>query len=109
MFKHSRLVAILALLVLAFVIAGVAVGQEAPPKPLGVTQFELCPKFDPPVTVRVVGDAGHNLLPYEFWKDDFAAMGITVEVTQVPFEDVYQKLKTEFVGQTGAYDVVTFY
>jgi multiple sugar transport system substrate-binding protein len=109
MFKHRRLAAILGLLVLALLMAGVVVGQEAPPKPLGVAQFDLCPKFDPPVTVRVVGDAGHNLAPYDFWKDDFAAMGITVEVTDVPFADVYQKLKTEFVGQTGAYDVVTFY
>lgn len=109
MFKHSRLAAVLALLALIFIVSGVVVGQEPTPKSLGATQFELCPKFDPPVTVRLVGDAGHNLEPYKFWKSDFDAMGITVEITEVPFEDVYQKLKTEFIGQTGAYDVVTFY
>lgn len=109
MFNRSRLAAVLVLLALVFVITGVVVGQDTAPKPLGATQFELCPAFNPPVTVRVVGDAGHNLRPYEFWKDDFTAMGITIEITEVPFEDVYQKLKTEFVGQTGAYDVVTFY
>jgi multiple sugar transport system substrate-binding protein len=36
-------------------------------------------------------------------------MGITVNVVEVPFEDVYQKEKTEFVAGTGAFDVVTFY
>lgn len=77
-------------------------------EPLGVTDFELCPAFDD-VTVTVVGDAGHNLAPYEIWADDFAEMGINVEVTSVPFEGVYEKLKTEFVAQTGAFDVVTFY
>ncbi|MCZ7546005.1 MAG: extracellular solute-binding protein [Anaerolineae bacterium] len=61
------------------------------------------------MTVTVVGDAGHNLMPYEFWKDDFTAMGINIEIVEVPFADVYQVLKTEFVAGTGAFDVVTFY
>lgn len=105
MFK--RYLPILALLVV-LALAGAVWGQgEAPPK-LDAVPFELCPKFDN-VTVTVVGDAGHNLLPYEFWKDEFAEMGITVEVVEVPFADVYQVLKTEFVAGSGAYDLVTFY
>jgi multiple sugar transport system substrate-binding protein len=86
---------------------GLALTQEAP-EPLGVVDFELCPTFDD-VTVTVVGDAGHNLAPYDFWAEDFADMGIKVEVTSVPFDGVYEKLKTEFVAGTGAFDVVTFY
>ncbi len=89
--------------------AGVVIAQTEAPQPLGVTEFDLCPTFDPPVTVTVVGDAGHNLAPYQFWQTDFEAMGINIEVVEVPFADVYQKLKTEFVAQTGAFDVVTFY
>lgn len=81
--------------------------QEAP-TPLEVIDFELCSDFDN-VTVEVVGDAGHNLAPYDFWAEDFAEMGINVSVTSVPFEGVYEKLKTEFVAGTGAFDVVTFY
>ncbi len=108
MAQPKRLLTLLALMALLLVVAGAVLAQEAP-QPLGLTPFELCPKFDPGVTVTVVGDAGHNLAPYTFWKDDFAAMGITVEIVEVPFADVYQKLKTEFVGQTGAFDVVTFY
>ncbi|MBI5667814.1 MAG: extracellular solute-binding protein [Chloroflexi bacterium] len=88
-------------------LGAVVLAQDAP-QPLGITEFEPCQPFDN-VTVTVVGDAGHNLAPYDFWKDDFAAMGITIEIVEVPFADVYQKLKTEFVGQTGAFDVVTFY
>jgi multiple sugar transport system substrate-binding protein len=57
----------------------------------------------------VVGDAGHNLKPYEFWKGDFEKVGITIQIIEVPFEGVYEKEKTEFVAGTGAFDVVTFY
>jgi multiple sugar transport system substrate-binding protein len=56
-----------------------------------------------------VGDAGHNLKPYEFWKSDFEKVGITIKIIEVPFEGVYEKEKTEFVAGTGAFDVVTFY
>lgn len=78
------------------------------PQPLNVVKWETPPSFGG-VTVNVVGDAGHNLKPYEFWKDDFTKAGITIKITEVPFEGVYEKLKTEFVAGTGAFDVVTFY
>jgi multiple sugar transport system substrate-binding protein len=61
------------------------------------------------VTINVVGDAGHNLLPYQFWKDDFTKAGITIKTIEVPFEGVYDKEKTEFVAGTCAFDVATFY
>jgi multiple sugar transport system substrate-binding protein len=82
--------------------------QGEAPAPLGLTEFELCSGFDN-VTVTVVGDAGHNLAPYQFWAEDFAQMGINIEIVEVPFADVYQVEKTEFVAQSGAFDVVTFY
>lgn len=105
--KHRMtLLAILATMLL--VAAPVLAQEEGFPEPLGLVDFELCPPFDN-VTVTVVGDAGHNLMPYEFWKDDFTAMGINIEIVEVPFADVYQVLKTEFVAGTGAFDVVTFY
>lgn len=84
-----------------------ALAQDAPPRLNGV-DYDLCGDFGG-VTVTVVGDAGHNLAPYHFWADDFAAMGITIEIIEVPFADVYQVLKTEFVAGSGAFDVVTFY
>ncbi|MBC6934863.1 MAG: sugar ABC transporter substrate-binding protein [Chloroflexi bacterium] len=84
-----------------------ALAQDAPPR-LNVVDYDLCGDFGG-VTVTVVGDAGHNLAPYHFWADDFAAMGITIEIIEVPFADVYQVLKTEFVAGSGAFDVVTFY
>lgn len=96
---------ILSVLVLSLALHAVAQPEM---EPLGVTDFELCSAFDN-VTVNVIGDAGHNLAPYDIWAEDFAAMGINVQVTGVPFAGVYEKLKTEFVAQTGAFDVVTFY
>jgi multiple sugar transport system substrate-binding protein len=61
------------------------------------------------VTVTVYGDQGQNLQPVEWLKADAAARGINIEIVGVPFTSVYEKLKTEFVGGTGAYDVVIFY
>lgn len=80
---------------------------DAPP-PLDVVAWELPEKFDN-VTINLVGDAGHNLKPYEFWKDEFEEVGISINIIEVPFEGVYEKEKTEFVADTGAFDVVTFY
>ncbi len=90
----------------------VALAQEeaVPPNenPLDVYTWDFPEDFGG-VTVNVVGDAGHNLKPYEFWQDDFAQVGINIEIIEVPFEGVYEKEKTEFVAGTGAFDVVTFY
>ncbi len=96
------------MLLAALALLAVPVLAQEMPTHLGVVDYELCDNFGG-VTVTVVGDAGHNLAPYEFWKDDFAAMGINIEIVEVPFADVYQVLKTEFVAGSGAFDVVTFY
>jgi multiple sugar transport system substrate-binding protein len=61
------------------------------------------------ITITVYGDQGQNLTPVEWLKPAAAAKGIKLETVGVPFTSVYEKLKTEFVGGTGAYDVVIFY
>lgn len=61
------------------------------------------------VTITVYGDQGQNLNPVEWLKPLAAAKGISLEIVGVPFTSVYEKLKTEFVGGTGAYDVAIFY
>ncbi len=61
------------------------------------------------VTLTVYGDQGQNLTAVEWLKPLAAARGITLQTVGVPFTSVYEKLKTEFVGGTGAYDVVIFY
>ncbi|HET9595143.1 MAG TPA: extracellular solute-binding protein [Anaeromyxobacteraceae bacterium] len=61
------------------------------------------------VTITVYGDQGQNLNPVEWLKPMAAEKGITLQVVGVPFTSVYEKLKTEFVGGTGAYDVAIFY
>jgi multiple sugar transport system substrate-binding protein len=84
-------------LVLAVVVGIGVVGWAAP-----------APKFN--VTVRVYGDAGHNLLPLEWYANEVKNLtGIDIKIIGVPFSDVYAKLKTEFVGGTGAYDLVIFF
>jgi multiple sugar transport system substrate-binding protein len=65
--------------------------------------------FAEKVTITVYGDQGQNLQPVEWLKAQAAAKNIDIQVVGVPFTSVYEKLKTEFVGGTGAYDVVIFY
>src|SRR5437879_11945236 len=84
-----------------------AAAMQAPKEQHAIT-WEYPPKFSN-VTVNVVGDAGHNLAPYEFWRDHFPKAGITIKIIEVPFQGVYEKEKTEFVAGSGAVDVVTFY
>jgi len=94
-------------LIISMLILSGVLFAEAPPK-LDVVKWDFPPSFGG-VTVNVVGDAGHNLRPYEFWKSDFEKVGINVAIIEVPFAGVYEKEKTEFTAETGAFDVVTFY
>src|SRR3989454_5596104 len=78
------------------------------PRELHVIKWDFPPKFSN-VTVNVVGDAGHNLAPYEFWKDHFPKAGISIKIIEVPFEGVYEKEKTEFVAGAGGVGVLAFF
>jgi len=99
MARKSRLVVLLALVVLAAMTLGGA----------SVVQGSI-KKFNN-VKLTVFGDAGHNLKPFEWYKGNLKdQFGIAIdEVVGVPFTSVYEKLKTEFIGMTGAYDLVIFY
>lgn len=62
------------------------------------------------VQITVVGDSGHNQKPWEWYKNDFAQkFGVDLKIVGVPFGQVYEKEKIEFVTHTGAYDIITFY
>ncbi len=111
--RSKRVLAILGIVtIVSMLLAGVVVlAQEpVPPNeaPLEVYTWDYPEDFGG-VTVNLVGDAGHNLKPYEFWKEDFAKVGININVIEIPFAEVYEKEKTEFVAGTGAFDVVTYY
>jgi multiple sugar transport system substrate-binding protein len=92
-------------------LAAAATTAPAPqaPKPLDVVKWDYPnPPFNN-VTLTVVGDAGQNLAPWEFWKDELKKAGITIKIVEVPFDGVYEKEKTEFIAGSGAFDIVTFY
>lgn len=101
---------VLALVMIFSMVFPVFAAEPQPPNlnPAKAYDWDYPPSFGN-VTVNVVGDAGHNLKPYEFWKDDFTKAGITISTIEVPFEGVYEKEMTEFVAGSGAFDVVTFY
>ncbi|MBW2059417.1 MAG: extracellular solute-binding protein, partial [Deltaproteobacteria bacterium] len=62
------------------------------------------------VQLTVVGDSGHNQKPWEWYKKDFAEkFGVDLKIVGVPFAQVYEKEKIEFVTHTAAYDIITFY
>ncbi len=89
--------------------AATAAPQVEAPKALDIVKWDYPPTKCNNVTLTVVGDAGHNLKPWEFWKDEFNKAGINIKIIEVPFEGVYDKEKTEFVAGSGAFDIVTFY
>lgn len=63
-----------------------------------------------PVKLTVVGDAGHNQKPFEWYQDEILEkFNVDLSVEGVPFAQVYDKEKIEFVSHTGAYDIITFY
>jgi len=61
------------------------------------------------VTITAFCDAGHNALPFEWYAAKFEEAGIKVKLVTAPFGNVYEKLKSEFVAGTGAYDVIVFF
>jgi multiple sugar transport system substrate-binding protein len=61
------------------------------------------------VTVRVIGDAGHNMNPFGFWMPEFERAGIEIEVVEVPFAEVYSQQMAEFLAGSSNIDLVVFY
>ncbi len=61
------------------------------------------------VEITVMGDAGHNMNPFGMWSPEFKNAGLTIKMVEVPFEEVYSRETAEFVGGTGAVDLVVFY
>jgi len=58
------------------------------------------------LTLTVMGDAGHNLRPFEWYNDTFKEkFGIEVKIIGVPFGELYEKEKMEFIAGTGAFDL----
>jgi multiple sugar transport system substrate-binding protein len=59
------------------------------------------------VKLVVIGDAGHNLKPFEWYAQTFKEkFDVELEVIGVPFGELYEKEKMELIGQTGAYDIM---
>src|SRR5512135_2816817 len=58
--------------------AATQVPTEAPPKALTLLPWTSPSTPFSNLTINVVGDAGHNLLPYQFWKDDFTKAGVNI-------------------------------
>lgn len=89
---------LLAVAVLVSTIAGVAqIGA-----PMAVAQDK--------VKLVVVGDGGNNQIAW-FWNKQQmeTEFGVELEILGFSFEDLYTKLKTEFVAGTGAFDIVVFF
>jgi len=63
-----------------------------------------------PVTLVIVGDGGSVQLPLSWYKDQIKdEFNIDLKIVSTSFEDLYTKLKTEFIGETGAYDIAVIY
>lgn len=92
---EKRLVTLLALAIVSgmfLLSAGIAGAQEKP------------------VSLVIVGDGGSVQLPLFWYKDQIKdEFNVDLKIVSTSFEDLYTKLKAEFVGETGAYDIAVIY
>jgi multiple sugar transport system substrate-binding protein len=87
------------ILVLAFMAATVG----------GVAVY-ASPPAQEPVTLVVAGDGGNNQIAWFWFEQEMEAeFGIDLQIMGFSFDDLYTKLKTEFVADTGAFDIVVFF
>ena len=76
---------------------------------IGVASFAEDKPFEG-VTVRIACDGGQNILPIEEAVDAiYDISGITVVPIATTMDDLYQKLTSEFIADTGAFDLVVFF
>lgn len=62
------------------------------------------------VTLVVAGDGGNNQVAWLWNQPEMEEeFGVNLQILGFSFEDLYTKLKTEFVAGTGAFDIVVFY
>lgn len=61
------------------------------------------------VTITAFCDAGHNTRPFEWYADEFEKAGIKVNLVTAPFANVYEKLTSELIAGTGAYDLIVLF
>jgi len=115
--KVSKLVAVMA--VLGMVVAGLAAcATPAPPPPPadtpapGETPEPTTPPPPPPpeeVTITWAAIAGF----YTDWAEEVAKeyeedTGVNVDIIEIDFSQMYEKQVIEMVGDTGAYDIVSY-
>ncbi|MCC7210016.1 MAG: extracellular solute-binding protein [Anaerolineae bacterium] len=60
--------------------------------------------------LTVAGDGGNNQIAWFWFEQEMEAeFGVDLQILGFSFEDLYTKLKTEFVADSGAFDIVVFY
>lgn len=92
-----------------------------PPTPATITEVvtvpitvPATPTAPPPkkykgVKLTLIGDAGHNQMPFYWERSKIAEdLGIEYDIIGVPFGELVEKIMTDFATETGAYDVVVF-
>ena len=82
--------------------------QPAQPAQAAPTQAAAAPA-KAATEIHVVFQTGGDIINATNHKDDLKDQGITVSTEEIPSESLYEKLMTEFMAQSGAYDLVEFY
>ena len=118
MFAHTKPLTVIALLMalLVAVVVLAACGGAAPtaaPQPAAEATTAPEPTKAPAAAeateIHVVFQTGGDIIPANDNKDALLSQGISVSTEEIPGESLYEKLMTEFVSQSGAYDLVEFY
>lgn len=61
-------------------------------------------------TIVVAGDGGNNQVEWTWFKSEIEAeYNVNLQIVPLSFSNLYSKLKSQFVAQTGAYDIIVFF
>jgi len=102
--KNRAIVLILSLfLVCTFVAVAEGAGEKE-------SAAEVPKTIQPGTKISVFVDGGHNVVPFELFKDKIKELsGIELVLNTVAQADLYTKLKNELVSGTGAFDVIVYF
>ena len=119
MFTRTKSLAVIALLMTVLVTvvvltacagaAPTAAPQPAAPAATTAPEPTKAPAAPAATEIHVVFQTGGDIIPANDNKDALVSQGISASLEEIPGESLYEKLMTEFVSQSGAYDLVEFY
>lgn len=103
--RLARLLGLVCALALTLSLAACAQKPEQAPQP---QQGQPSALPDEPGPVRIEIDAGHNENPFKWEAEALKQKGLEFEIIGLPFVGQYEKIVSELIANSGAFDLMVF-